>query len=1079
MVLLSQTDSEDYGENDISHIILEYEEANVLYPTQPVSSKASDSASNSFVSLGKRKSSNESEDMAVPIKSTKSAKSYHTTTDSTIDPYIPYTIAHSSALERLMEKKHLPYGVKWEIARLISLDRLNYGAITEEHLELLKGTNHETASKVANVLLKVELEASAALSVAFASEKAVKTPWQELDTEERALSEDIYGGLGHNPNYPDWYGGKVEFRAKLAGNKDDGYKITLERCTLGASSRFTRRFGSWSFIRVKIPLQTFHKSDNGLNVFFKKAFVIWGNVFRACYAKDQSVFLFRTNELCQAGRLTSNAVPGMSLEQLVSDWHNPLAINGNQLMTKWSARTALGFSNSIPGPMVYPDDVTNVDDIVCFGSEMTDGCGLSNKAVHLWIRFNLGVDSLPTAFQFRRAGCKGMSLLHDDGDAGDGKLRMQVRPSQTKIKYSGDGPMDPAHCIVDVLRLSHMRTSVRIAPEIIVNLHDNGVRSAVFVEILKNSIGEIVEGLTTWEGPDAMYNLWRNVERAGGVCAGRRARQIAGEARFRGFEARETEEDDDMEEDDEDGLLRLDSATSEGSTAWWADETSGCPSSLEETVMVLLDSGFTPKECPILREKLRKVVETRIKSRTEQLRLDIEQSASAFVVPDPYGVLNEDEIQIKSSHRCFKTEEGLETDIIVGDVLMTRNPCKVPSDVRKVRAVEHPLLRNLVDVIVCTVKGHRRLLDFLGGGDYDGDKAYIIWAYAIVELFRNADEKYSLEPPGLDFGFERDTETGTQFLERAKSLEPIPRILAMQDYLLGGLRDTSMVGKYSKLHDNAIYMLGYGHPRTVKLAAKFCRVLDGPKTGWKIRRETWEADKREYYGNSRGPEWKPKDSKKPKVSKDNSTYLPKRSKKGCNSDHIHGPFVMDTLRTAAKSEAATLLARMDVVFSPLEINCDPQLTAPWTEAVQWAEQGPPDLVKLKRQDLDTIVAHVQSMYVDHRSALRSQTGSTCFFTTLPIEERQDIIRGLSKEFFDKPVLRDLSLIMDQSTLARLRASYAYQYDAEQNMKSRGWSRFPWNMAMRELCSIKAVALGPYKTVTNGFYERFRLAREFK
>lgn len=70
---------------------------------------------------------------------------------------------------------------------------------------------------------------------------------------------------------------------------------------------------------------------------------------------------------------------------------------------------------------------------------------------------------------------------------------------------------------------------------------------------------------------------------------------------------------------------------------------------------------------------------------------------------DPYEVLGPDEIQIKSSRRNLTGIDGLETDIILGDVLVisvvshynpslllmltyqiTRNPCKVPTDVRKV-----------------------------------------------------------------------------------------------------------------------------------------------------------------------------------------------------------------------------------------------------------------------------------------------------------------------------------------------------------------------------------------------------------
>ena len=37
---------------------------------------------------------------------------------------------------------------------------------------------------------------------------------------------------------------------------------------------------------------------------------------------------------------------------------------------------------------------------------------------------------------------------------------------------------------------------------------------------------------------------------------------------------------------------------------------------------------------------------------------------------DPYGVLSPDEIQIKSSHRNLIGIDGLETDIILGDVFV-------------------------------------------------------------------------------------------------------------------------------------------------------------------------------------------------------------------------------------------------------------------------------------------------------------------------------------------------------------------------------------------------------------------------
>jgi RNA-dependent RNA polymerase len=228
---------------------------------------------------------------------------------------------------------------------------------------------------------------------------------------------------------------------------------------------------------------------------------------------------------------------------------------------------------------------------------------------------------------------QGMTAQRPDTTPHDAP-KVWLRPSQRKIKYSPNETRDPAHLIMDILRTSYMRTPARVSPESIINLTENGVPQQVFIDLMKTSVTTIVTGLTTWDGPEAMYDLWLNVERAGAVCFARRAREAAGEARVRGFGDRQTEEDEDEDEDeDEERLEGFDKALDQRSSAWWADQISGCPSSLEETVMVLLDSGFTPQECPILREKLKQVVTTKVKTRTQNYRYDIELSVGAFVIP--------------------------------------------------------------------------------------------------------------------------------------------------------------------------------------------------------------------------------------------------------------------------------------------------------------------------------------------------------------------------------------------------------------------------------------------------------------
>jgi RNA-dependent RNA polymerase len=159
----------------------------------------------------------------------------------------------------------------------------------------------------------------------------MQSPWEQMDIEDTALAKDEFAGLGHSADYPDWYGGKIEFRGKLHRDDEfDSYRITLERCTLGPSCRFSRRFGSKNFLRIKIPSRILHSSHNGLIHYFQKPFIVWGRVFRAFYAKDDTVFLFRTNEIFDAPEIRPGHYPGFSLLQFIQ-WHNPLEFNHNQV----------------------------------------------------------------------------------------------------------------------------------------------------------------------------------------------------------------------------------------------------------------------------------------------------------------------------------------------------------------------------------------------------------------------------------------------------------------------------------------------------------------------------------------------------------------------------------------------------------------------------------------------------------------------------------------------------------------------------------------------------------------------------
>lgn len=149
------------------------------------------------------------------------------------------------------------------------------------------------------------------------------------------------------------------------------------------------------------------------------------------------------------------------------------------------------------------------------------------------------------------------------------------------------------------------------------------------------------------------------------------------------------------------------------------------------------------------------------------------------------------------------------------------------------KAVSHPTLgRKRPDVIIFSVKGVRRPADYLSGGmdthvyaidknlwvigDYDGDKALLIWQPELVVPFRNADLSFSEAPKDIKANFESKNETVGEFLDRCPESHP-EHIGELQSFLLNGLSNSSVVGSYSNMHNNASYSLGYNHRVTKRL----------------------------------------------------------------------------------------------------------------------------------------------------------------------------------------------------------------------------------------------------------------------
>ncbi|RXW24663.1 hypothetical protein EST38_g1142 [Candolleomyces aberdarensis] len=991
----------------------------------------------------------------------------------------------------------LPYGAQFEVARLVNIDKAGYEDLSidllHQFLQKYK-TNATAAPQVNKFMVKTEFGEAVApaprnprtedvFAHLFEKENRARDPWEELDKEEEALARSPYGvmGLDQDGTPSDWYGGQVQFRGTLTVPADSKeLKLRLEKPTMGPSTQFARRFGSKHIFRIKLTRNAKNEDPNVLLNYFRRPFIICGGVFRAFYSKEDNVFLVRTNERWTGSSLT---LPDDSTSHIMSfmdfiEWHNSLNQNCNQAMAKWASRFSLGLSNSVPGLLLprvqvqYQDDIVNKET----DANMTDGAGSMNRSVARKLRHRYDWEQRPSAIQVRVNGAKG--LLVEDGKNDEEDPSIFLTPSQIKIKYP-ETDNDPAHLSIDVLRASQMKSPCRLSAETIVNLGENGVGKKAFIALLRNSLEEIITPLLDWEDENALLGLWWNIQRRGGVLSARQARQQPGIARLKGLSERDLDEN---EIDDEDGFTQLDGAD-QRSSAWWADPVGGCPSSLEETVMGLLDAGFRPDSCPVLRDKLKNIVKGYVRREIRSYRPEVPMSCSAFIIPDRLGLLAEGQVFIKGSGRDLMLPDGTYADIIVGEVLLARHPCKLPTDIRKWVAVDLPQLHHLDNVIVFSTVGARRAADWLAGGDYDGDKAMAIWQPELVQPFRNAPAEFADPPEDMEQFFEKEVEHVSKFLNRTSTLSEIERIHELQHYLLGAIRNTSVVGKYSKFHDYAIYMNGYTDDSTRRLAFMFCMTLDGAKTGMTVKPEVLKKDQAKY--GHRTPLWKETDEEKESEEKSNRPH-PRRP-------ISLGRFIMDELHAEAEKEGDKWLSKIDKKFEDTvnQGSCvDPDLAAPYREILdRVTEEG--DGARLYAADLELIRKHVEMVHEKHDTTVKrpnvqrqsSRQNSPrktprkdkkeVAFSELRIEDRQDILRSLSRKFATSPKTSELHMPKRHAELVK--ASYAYVYDCEKRQHSQvKWSRFPWDVAFRTLCDIKAQAIGNHKTVTGSFYERFNV-----
>ncbi|KAI0368426.1 RdRP-domain-containing protein [Pilatotrama ljubarskyi] len=126
---------------------------------------------------------------------------------------------------------------------------------------------------------------------------------------------------------------------------------------------------------------------------------------------------------------------------------------------------------------------------------------------------------------------------------------------------------------------------------------------------------------------------------------------------------------------------------------------------------------------PYVKFRLRQFQKTQYEGLRKKMNLRVMDSCYLFGVVDEDGVLGPDEVYIKLPNR---------NGVLVRDVIVARNPAYYPGDIRKLRAVDHPVLRHHRDCIVFSRSAAHSVPDTIASGDLDGDTYFVAWEPTLI-----------------------------------------------------------------------------------------------------------------------------------------------------------------------------------------------------------------------------------------------------------------------------------------------------------------------------------------------------------
>ncbi|CAJ0629147.1 12644_t:CDS:2 [Entrophospora sp. SA101] len=538
---------------------------------------------------------------------------------------------------------------------------------------------------------------------------------------------------------------------------------------------------------------------------------LFGRKYELLYAKDGLFYYFATSG------------PGLKPQTIweVIDFNIPIELNYDLTVPKFYSRMSLGFSNTKPTIIFKPNEIHyDVDDITKDGHCLTDGCAAISWAAMKKIATILGCEETPSAVQGRIGGSKGVWYLNPTHDANNHDLWIKLRKSQIKYKLRPHsvGNNDEHLRTFEVI---HIITAPRIP----------GLLNTQFIRVLGNG------------GTKA------NVKRLNERCITKDSNDISSVI---------TSEDD---------LTTFESELK---------ELSGMPDSIHEQCVQMLHAGFTPSTCSFLAKKLTEVLSYTIDPLLNKYKIEVALSRTLVCIADPTGTLQPGEVYIQLDRNAgIDPRTGLPFYVIEGDVILARNPCSLPSDILKAKAVRNPHLNNYYNLVVFPTNVNPRessMANNLSGGDYDGDKLI------------------------LDIHF-KDRE--------------------------------NPLGLYDRFHRIYSNKHGISNPKSVYFSQMFAQLVDATKQGLNLKHGVLQADQNSIY-QLPVPKWMGNDDSLKKGGEEGDAEA--------NEDEVHHKSVMDMLYMTIEEEKRIIGSKDFSVVSNQVDSMDPHIRLFWIREIEHSKK---------------------------------------------------------------------------------------------------------------------------------------------